>query len=63
MNMFLMRIRKTWRELRHLTGDDAYERYLEHWRLRHAGADQPLDREAFLRRETERRWNGIKRCC
>ncbi len=48
--------------LRELTGDDAYERYVRHHR--HCHVDQPpLDRKAFYLRETERKWNGVKRCC
>lgn len=53
-----------WRALRTLSGDDAYERYLEHFRRVH-GADgrAPLDRAAFFREEERRKWNGVKRCC
>lgn len=47
-----------------LNGDAAYERYLAHWRQHHAGQDdQPLSRKAFFAAETQRKWNGIKRCC
>ena len=63
MNVLLMRLRRMWVELRRLTGDNAYERYLEHWQLKHAGEGIPLDPAAFFRRETERRWSGVKRCC
>lgn len=57
-------LRKFWYGLRHVSGDDAYERYLEHWHAHHAteGAS-PLDRKAFFRAEQERKWNGVKRCC
>jgi uncharacterized short protein YbdD (DUF466 family) len=51
-----------WRTLRTLVGDDAYERYLEHRRL-HAHEDTPLTRREFYQRETQAKWNGIKRCC
>lgn len=54
---------KYWKILRRLTGDDAYERYLEHHRHQHAREVAPLTREDFYRLATERRWNGIKRCC
>ena len=63
MNMLQIRLRGLWVGLRRLAGDDAYERYLEHWRTKHAGEGKPLDRGSFLRRETERRWSGINRCC
>jgi uncharacterized short protein YbdD (DUF466 family) len=56
--------RRAWRLLRELTGDDAYERYLEHWQARHAtGAGDPLDRAAFYREEQRRKWEGVRRCC
>ena len=63
MKDLLLRLHKCWRMLRRLSGDDAYERYLEHWRRYHAAEGVPLERAAFHRRETERRWSGIKRCC
>ena len=56
-------LRRFWNALRTVTGDDAYERYLAHWRAQHAGEAVPLDRKAFFRAELERKWNGIKRCC
>lgn len=47
-----------------LNGEAAYARYLEHWRAHHAAqGGEPLDRAAFFRAETERRWNGVRRCC
>jgi len=56
-------LQRLWRALRAVSGDDAYERYLAHWRAHHAGAGEPLDRSAFFKAEQERKWNGIKRCC
>lgn len=48
--------------VRQMTGDDAYERYLAHHRQHHA--DQSvLDRRAFYLAEQQRKWTGIKRCC
>jgi uncharacterized short protein YbdD (DUF466 family) len=57
-------LRRLWSLLREMTGDDAYERYLTHWRAYH-GADNraPLDRAAFFRDEQRRKWNGVRRCC
>ena len=54
-----------WAVLRELTGDDAYERYLAHWRTRHAadGDAAPLDRASFYREEQKRKWDGVRRCC
>jgi uncharacterized short protein YbdD (DUF466 family) len=45
-----------------LNGDAAYARYCAHHRAMH-GSEAPLDRAAFFRAETERRWNGVRRCC
>lgn len=44
-------------------GESAYQRYLHHWRRQHALEGQPLSRKAFFAAETQRKWNGIKRCC
>jgi uncharacterized short protein YbdD (DUF466 family) len=54
--------RDVWRGLRTATGDDAYERYLRQHALEH-GDVPPLNRREFFARETERKWNGVKRCC
>ena len=53
------------RQLRRLSGEDAYQRYLEHFASAHASAssDPPLSRREFERRRTEQRWSGISRCC
>jgi uncharacterized short protein YbdD (DUF466 family) len=57
-------LHRVWALLRELTGDDAYERYLAHWRARHAADDcAPLDRTAFYREEQRRKWDGVRRCC
>lgn len=58
------RIRRLWAGLRELTGDDAYDRYVSHWRQHHAAEDAaPLDRAAFCREEQRRKWEGVRRCC
>jgi uncharacterized short protein YbdD (DUF466 family) len=51
-----------WRWLRAISGDDAYERYLAHHHHHHPDVP-PLDRGGFFRREQERRWGKINRCC
>jgi uncharacterized short protein YbdD (DUF466 family) len=57
-------LRRVWAVLRELTGDDAYERYLAHWRAQHAAdGGAPLDRAAFCREELRRKWDGVRRCC
>jgi len=58
-------LRRMWALFREATGDDAYERYLAHWRVRHAadGGGAPLDRASFYREEQRRKWDGVRRCC
>jgi uncharacterized short protein YbdD (DUF466 family) len=54
---------QAWRALRTLTGDDAYQRYLEHVRRAHSDT-APLDAATFYREEAERRFSGgPNRCC
>lgn len=55
-------VRDAWRLLRRLSGDDAYELYLQHCRRTHAGM-QPLSRREFEQDRQERKWNRISRCC
>ena len=57
-------LRRLWSLLREVTGDDAYERYLAHWRAHHSRTNEtPLDRAAFCREEQRRKWEGVRRCC
>ena len=58
----LRRMRALWRFVRALSGDDAYERYLEHHRARHGGA-AVLSARQFYAQELQRKWSGINRCC
>jgi uncharacterized short protein YbdD (DUF466 family) len=55
-------IRRAWRYLREVSGDDAYERYLAHHRERHPGVP-PLTREQYFRRRQDEKWSKISRCC
>lgn len=49
---------------RSANGEESYQRYLRHWHHHHAGqGGEPLSRKAFFAAETQRKWNGIKRCC
>jgi uncharacterized short protein YbdD (DUF466 family) len=57
------RIARLWRGFRAVVGDDAYERYLAHWRAHHAHEGAPLDRRGFYLDEQRRRWSGVRRCC
>lgn len=58
----MRRLRALWAAVRRLSGDDAYERYLNHHRTAHPGV-RPLTRGVWFRREQEREWNGVRRCC
>ncbi len=53
--------------LREVTGDDAYERYLEHWQrhrpIEDGTSERPLGRREFFRQRENERWNGVRRCC
>ncbi len=51
-----------WNVVRRLSGDDAYERYLAHHALAHAH-EEPLSRKEFFKREQDRKWSGVRRCC
>jgi uncharacterized short protein YbdD (DUF466 family) len=55
-------LRLIWRWLRTASGDDAYERYLDHHAREHPGRP-PVSRRAFYRESLERRWSGVSRCC
>ena len=64
MNRVTRIAKNVWLYIRHVSGDDAYERYLEHWRLHHdSEGGAPLDRKLYFRFEQERKWNGVRRCC
>lgn len=53
---------ETWKYLRHVSGDDAYERYLQHCAEHHPDVE-PLSRQEYFKREQSRKWEGIRRCC
>ncbi len=53
---------RLWSFIKELSGDDAYERYLEHQAKAHLGSIL-LSRKEFFKMETERKWEGIRRCC
>ena len=56
------RIKTFWQGVRRLSGDDAYERYLQHYAEHHR--DQPpLSKAEFFRQWQDGLWDGIKRCC
>ena len=45
-----------------LNGDHAYQCFVQHQRQHHPEQVLP-SRAEFFRMETERRWNGVRRCC
>ena len=56
--------KRLWAFLREVTGDDAYERYLEHWRHHHLeDGEEPMSRREFHRAREDARWSRINRCC
>jgi uncharacterized short protein YbdD (DUF466 family) len=59
--------KKIWSKVRELSGDDAYERYLQHYEEYHQDdAEQaalPLTKEAFFKEWQDKKWTGVKRCC
>lgn len=55
-----------WKVVRQLSGDDAYERYLQHYAEHHqhtADKAHPLTKSEFFKIWQDKKWNGIKRCC
>lgn len=60
--MMINQLRRFWRAVRQLSGDDAYERYLVQHARHHPG-EQALSREEFFRQWQDGKWKGVKRCC
>ncbi len=57
-------LRQFWQAIRRLSGDDAYEQYLQHFAQHHAGEGKaPLSRQAFFKQWQDKKWSGVKRCC
>ena len=62
----LKQLKNAWQNIRHLSGDDAYERYLAHFSEHHTDkhdTEPLLSREAFFKQWQDIKWKGIKRCC
>jgi uncharacterized short protein YbdD (DUF466 family) len=60
--MLKLKLSKFIKFVRQLSGDDAYERYIEHHAAAHS-SEVLLSRKQFFKQEQERKWNGVKRCC
>ena len=58
----LSKLKAFWRTVRRLSGDDAYERYLQHHAKYHQDST-PLCKEVFFKQWQDEKWNGVKRCC
>lgn len=60
----LIKIKSLWQIIRHLSGADAYERYLAHYARQHQADITPaLTKAAFFKQWQDNKWQGIKRCC
>jgi uncharacterized short protein YbdD (DUF466 family) len=57
-----MKLRDIWHWLRAATGDDAYERYVEHCEKKHPGRPV-MTRAEFYEESQRRKWGGVSRCC
>ncbi len=55
-------VRSAWGYLRAVSGDDAYERYLEHHAAHHA-LEPTLSRKDFFTDRQRHKWTGVSRCC
>lgn len=62
----LKAIKHAWHLIRRLSGDDAYEQYLQHHAAFHANsvdAKPALSRKEFFKLFQDSQWNKIRRCC
>jgi uncharacterized short protein YbdD (DUF466 family) len=58
----IKQLKSLWQAIRQLSGDDRYERYLQHHTQHHP--DQPVQsREMFFKQWQDDKWKGVKRCC
>jgi uncharacterized short protein YbdD (DUF466 family) len=76
-NFLIKWIGNLWATIRQLSGDDAYERYLQHYAEHHARhqvdqlaagqseqvIDPLLTKEAFFKEWQDKKWSGVTRCC
>lgn len=59
-------LKRCWQRIRQLSGDDAYERYLQHYTEHHAQLAEnapPLSKAEFFKQWQDNKWKGLKRCC
>ncbi len=48
--------------LRGVTGDDAYEKYVDHHRRTHPDLE-PMSASDFFKAQLEQKWNCVSGCC
>lgn len=53
---------KVWAFIQELVGENAYEKYLAH-QVKHHPDQAVLSKKEFFKLETERKWDGVRRCC
>jgi uncharacterized short protein YbdD (DUF466 family) len=61
-------LKNFWAKVRQLSGDDAYDRYLQHYAEYHQDGlggqtEPPLSKEEFFKDWQDKKWTGVKRCC
>lgn len=58
----IKRLSSFWQTVRQLSGDDRYERYVQHHAQHHPDLP-PQSREEFFKQWQDDKWQGVKRCC
>lgn len=57
-------LKNSWRFIRRVSGDDAYEQYLQHYAEHYTETEHaPLSRADFFKQWQDKKWKGVKRCC
>jgi uncharacterized short protein YbdD (DUF466 family) len=60
--VLVKRLRVLWEFVRELSGDDAYDRYLQRHSRQHPDA-KPLDKRAYFKQVQKQKWSELRRCC
>ena len=60
----MFNFKKIWSVIRTISGDDAYDIYLNHYQSceKHQ-KKEPLSRQQYYLKKLEEKWSGINRCC
>ena len=61
-NVLWRRLWGAWRFVREVSGDDAYERYIQHVVRFHPG-QAPMSRSDHYKFRQEQKWDRLSRCC